>query len=381
LDADGRSAGVVPVASLLRAEARARELIAEQAGLRRVATVAARESSPQRVFAAVAEEVARILKVPLVSLVRYEYDGSATQLGGWRGSSDPLPLRTRWLLDDPGVVASVRQTGRPARIDDHRSAVAGPIVVEGRVWGAIVVLSAELEPLPEGTEPRLADFTELLAATIANAESRAELTTSRARVVATADETRRRIERDLHDGAQQRLVSLALVLRAAEAMVPKELQELRAHVAEVAEGLTSVLEELQEMSRGIHPPILSEDGLGPALQTLRRRSAVPVELEIRADRRLPESVEVAAYYVASEALANAAKHAHASVVHVDLEAQDGVVYLSIRDDGVGGAVPGLGSGLVGLRDRVEALGGAMEIESPAGGGTSLLVRMPCLSTG
>jgi signal transduction histidine kinase len=201
-----------------------------------------------------------------------------------------------------------------------------------------------------------------------------------ARVVATADETRRRIERDLHDGAQQRLVSLALVMRAAEPMVPEELPELRAHLAEVAEGLTSVLQELQEMSRGIYPSFLSEGGLGPALQTLTRRSFVPVELDIHADERLPECMEVAAYYVASEALANAAKHAHASVVHVDLDAEDGVVYLSIRDDGVGGAVPGRGSGLIGLRDRVEALGGEIEIASPPGGGTSLFVSMPCLST-
>jgi signal transduction histidine kinase len=219
---------------------------------------------------------------------------------------------------------------------------------------------------------------ELLATAIANAESRAELTASRARVVATADETRRRIERDLHDGAQQRLVSLALVLRAAEPMVPDELPELRAHLAGVADGLTTALQELQEISRGIHPSILSEGGLGPALQTLTRRSVVPVELDIRADRRLPECVEVAAYYVASEALKNAAKHAHASVVYVDLEAEDGIVCMSIRDDGVGGAVPGRGSGLVGLRDRVEALGGAIEIASPPGGGPSLLVRMPSL---
>jgi signal transduction histidine kinase len=212
-----------------------------------------------------------------------------------------------------------------------------------------------------------------------NEELRAQKrTASRARVIAAADETRRRIERDLHDGAQQQLVSLALALRAAESMMPNELPEARARVSQVAEGLTNVLEELQEISRGLHPVILSEGGLGPALRTLARRSAVPVELDIRCDRRLSEGVEAAAYYVVSEALTNAAKHAHASVAHVDLEAEDAIVHLSVRDDGVGGAAPGQGSGLVGLKDRVEALGGTIEIASPAGCGTTLVAEIPCL---
>jgi signal transduction histidine kinase len=207
-----------------------------------------------------------------------------------------------------------------------------------------------------------------------NEELRAEkLKASRARLVAAADETRRRIERDLHDGAQQQLVSLVYALRSAEETVPPELQT---QVSDIAEGLTSVLEELQEMSRGIHPAILSEGGLGPALRTLARRSAVPVELDVRGNRRLNKEIELAAYYVASEALTNAAKHAHASVVHVEVNADDSIVQLAIRDDGVGGADPNRGSGLVGLGDRVEALGGRIEVASPAGRGTSLLVRIP-----
>jgi signal transduction histidine kinase len=207
-------------------------------------------------------------------------------------------------------------------------------------------------------------------------KSRAQLAASRARIVATADETRRRIERDLHDGIQQRLVSLALTLRVAQATVPSELGELKARFSQVADGLGGVLDELQEVSRGIHPAILTEGGLGPALKTLARRSAVPVELEVHSERRLPAHVEVAAYYVVSEALTNAAKHAHASVAHVDVEASNGVLQVSIRDDGGGGADPAQGSGLVGLTDRVEALGGTIEVVSPVGEGTSLLVTLP-----
>jgi signal transduction histidine kinase len=226
------------------------------------------------------------------------------------------------------------------------------------------------------TESQIAEFTELVATAVANAESRSELTASRARVVATADETRRRIERDLHDGTQQHLVSLALELRAAAAEVPPELDELAARLSRTARGLANVAEDLREISRGIHPAILSRGGLGPALRTLARRSTVPVELDVRTDRRLPEPVEVAAYYVVSEALTNAAKHASASVVHVDLEADHSIVQLTIHDDGVGGADPGQGSGLIGLRDRIEALGGKIELASPAGGGTSLFVKIP-----
>jgi signal transduction histidine kinase len=207
-------------------------------------------------------------------------------------------------------------------------------------------------------------------------QSRDELAASRARIVAAADQARRRIERDLHDGTQQRLVSLVLDVRAAEAAVPPERPELRARLARVGDGLTGAVEELRELSRGIHPAILSEGGLGPALKALARRSAVPVELDVDVPARLPEPVEVAAYYVVSEALANAAKHAHASVAQVEAQARDRLLHLSVRDDGVGGAVPGGGSGLVGLADRVEALGGTIEVHSPAGHGTRLRIDLP-----
>src|SRR5882757_2168237 len=208
------------------------------------------------------------------------------------------------------------------------------------------------------------------------ARSRAELAASRARIVAASDETRRQIERDLHDGVQQRLVSLALAQRSAEAIVPPELYALRVQLSEVVDGLAGAIEELQEISRGIHPAILAQGGLAPALKTLARRSAVPVDLAVRAGVRLPEPVEVAVYYVVSEALTNAAKHAHASVVQVAVDVRDAVLEVSIRDDGAGGADPTLGSGLIGITDRVDALGGTIELASPVGQGTTLLITLP-----
>jgi signal transduction histidine kinase len=212
--------------------------------------------------------------------------------------------------------------------------------------------------------------------TISNAQVRAQLNASRARVVAAADDARRRLERDLHDGVQQGLVSLALDLRTVESRVPVDLPRLRAQISEIGDGLTRVLDELREISRGIHPAILSEGGLECALKALARRSAVPAMLTVHAQRRLPERVEVAGYYLVAEALTNAAKHAKASIVHVDIEAADECVRISIRDDGVGGADPAQGSGLIGLVDRVEALGGTLTITSPPGTGTSLLASLP-----
>jgi signal transduction histidine kinase len=199
---------------------------------------------------------------------------------------------------------------------------------------------------------------------------------SRARIVAAADETRRRIERNLHDGTQQRVVSLGLELRAAQATVPPQLGELQGALSRVAEELSSMSDELREISHGIHPAILSEGGLKTALRALRRRSSVPVELHLHAERRLPEPVEVATYYVVSEGLTNAAKHARASVVNVEVDAHDAILRLAIRDDGIGGADPSRGSGLLGLSDRIEALGGTLEITSPAGKGTTLLIEVP-----
>jgi signal transduction histidine kinase len=255
------------------------------------------------------------------------------------------------------------------------STVAAPIIVEGHAWGAMSVSSSDT-PLPHDTEERLQKFTELVATAIANADSRSELAASRRRIVTASDEARRRIERDLHDGTQQRLVSLQLAVRAAEAQVEPEQPDLQGELSRVATGLADAVEEVREISRGIHPAILSEGGLGPALRTLARRSSIPVELEVTHEARVPEPIEVAAYFVASEALANATKHAQASKVEVSLAQENGGLLLFIRDDGVGGADPARGSGLVGLNDRVEALGGSVTVSSRPGEGTQVAAELP-----
>jgi signal transduction histidine kinase len=381
--------------AIANAESRAvlARLAAEQAALRRVATLVARGTRPEEVFARVLDEVGQLLRVDLASICRYESDETISFVASWGRAREHFPAGSRQMLGGKNLGTIVLETGRSARIDNYadsssgpigvtareagiNSSLAAPITVEGRLWGLIAAGSNLKQPLPADTETRLASFTELVATAIANAESRAELKASRARIVAAADETRRRIERDLHDGIQQRLVSLLLQIRAVQAAVPPQLGELERDLSRVAEGLASAFDELREISRGIHPAILSQGGLGPALKSLRRRSAVPVELDLHAERRLPERVEVAAYYVVSEALTNAFKHAHASVVKVELHAHDAILQLAIRDDGIGGADPSRGSGLVGLSDRIEALGGTLEVTSPTGVGTTLLVELP-----
>jgi PAS domain S-box-containing protein len=370
-----------------------RVLVEEQAALRRVATHVARGAPPEELFAAVAEEVGRLLPGDFSGIGRYEADGAMTAVATWRRAGGFFPpVGSRWRLGGENISTIVFETGGPARIGSYAdasgalgdagrdtgfgSAVGAPIIVEGRLWGLVVAVSGEEEGLLPDTDERLSRFTELLGTAIANAESRAELAASRTRVVAAADDMRRRVERDLHDGTQQQLVSLMLELRAAQAIEQPRVDELRALLARTERGLDGVLEELREISRGIHPAILSRGGLERALTTLARRSAVPVELDVRADRRLPAGLDVAAYYVVSEALTNAAKHAHASMVHVELEARDATMRLEIDDDGVGGADPGQGTGLVGISDRVQALGGTLQVTSPAGRGTSLVVEIP-----
>jgi signal transduction histidine kinase len=296
------------------------------------------------------------------------------------------------MLEEEEPDTLVFETGRPARVDriadvfgavdvavreaGVHSGIGAPIIVEGRLWGVITAGSTLEQSLPADSVARLANFTELLAVGIANAESRAALAASRARVVAAADEARRRIERDLHDGAQQQLVSLMLTLRAARATEQPQLDEVSTQLERTERELAGVLKELREISRGIHPAVLSSGGVGPALRVLAHRSPLPVQLDLQTERRLPAHIEVAAYYVVSEALTNAAKHAHASTVKVDLNVRSALVQLAIRDDGIGGANLGQGSGLIGLRDRVEALGGTLQITSPIGSGTTLLVEIP-----
>lgn len=366
-----------------------------QASLRRVATLVARGIDPSEVFSAVADELARCLGMHHATLFRFEPDGTGLLLSAHHEPAwVKVHVGERFSLEGESVAAMVFRTGHPARMDsqDHdkapgpaaeyfrrlgmRSGVGVPIMVDGRVWGAAIVGSSQPDPLPSDTESRVADFADLVTTAIANAETHTQLTASRARIVAAGDEARRRFERDLHDGAQQRLVSLGLKLRSAEASVPPDLGSVREQLAEIVDGLTGVFHDLQEISRGIHPAILSRGGLGPALRTLARRSSVPVELRLDVDQRLPDSVEVAAYYIVAESLTNAAKHAQAKEVLVVADTDGPNVRLSIRDDGIGGADSGRGSGLIGLRDRAEALGGHLQISSPIGSGTWLQATIP-----
>ena len=395
-DTEVRLAGFTELVATAIANAQARVELRgfaeEQAALRRVATLVARGTPPEEVFAAVTAEVGRVLGVDYTAMSRYEPDGARTVVAAWARSGSPVvPVGTREILGGPNVPTLVFETGRPTRIDRYgedagpaaaaavaagvRSAVGVPIRVEGQLWGLMNVYSTHEERLPESTEARLAGFTELVATAIANAEARAALTASRARIVATADATRRHIERDLHDGAQQRLVSLVLQLRAAQATVVPDVGELAGQLDDVATGLGEAVDELREIARGIHPAALAEGGLRPALKVLARRSAVPVRLDVRVDRQLPEQVELAAYYVVSEALTNAARHAAASEVDVEVEADQDVLRIEVRDDGRGGATFAHGSGLVGLRDRVEALGGQLSLRSQPGAGTTVSIAV------
>ena len=398
---EAQLAGFTELAATAIANAQARvDLRAyadEQAALRRVATLVAETAPPEEVFAAVTREAGRLLGADRSTMARYRSDNAETVLAAWDSAGPSIPAGTRWSLGGKNVHTMVFQTGRPARIDDYtgasgpvaeaarefgdlRAAAGVPVSVGGRLWGVMIVAS-RTGPLPAGTEERLAGFTELAGTAIANAEAQAALTASRARVVATADATRRRIERNLHDGAQQRLVSLALDLRAAEATAPPGADEHVRQLDEVAAGLDGVLQELREIGRGLHPAILAESGLRPALKTLARRSAIPVDLDIQVTGRLPEPVESAAYYTVSEALTNAAKHARATAADIEVTASNHALQVRVRDNGRGGADFNRGSGLVGLKDRAEALGGRLDLHSPPGAGTTLRIILPLNDTG
>jgi signal transduction histidine kinase len=355
------------LAGSIRRQARETARLAqEQAALRRIASLVARGLAPLEIFSQIADEVGVLLGAEVALLARADPDRFVTVLARWGAVGTDLPVGSRCPLAEP-LATSLTP---PAQ-----SSVVSSIVIDEHAWGLILV-AARTTPLPANAAQQMDDFSELLATAIRNADNQAELRASRARIVAAADDTRRRIERDLHDGAQQRLVSLTLSVRAVHAVMPPECEELRGELLRVADGLVSVLDELRELSQGLHPAILTEGGLRPALRALGRRSPVAVELEISVDSRLPQHVEVTAYYVVSELLANAAKHAQASAIRVLVDAPDTALLLSISDDGIGGADPRRGSGLVGLRDRVEAIGGTVSMQSPPHVGTYVAVEIP-----
>jgi signal transduction histidine kinase len=387
---------------------RLRRLADSEASLRRVATLAAEGATPAELLAAVADEAARILDGSTVAIVRYEPDDSFHVVAAHK---DPvLEVGSRWPVQQGGLAAAVRETRAPVRIDDVAdgrgtvaeamraaglaSAVGAPIVVDGSVWGMIVVgLRQRRGALPRFTawytsrmlsssvpaeeiESRLASFTELAGTAISRAQAQSELIASRARIVEAGDEARRRIERDLHDGTQQRLVALALHLQRLRADVPVDERATHAGLERVEHDLKSVIEEVQELSRGVHPAQLAEGGLRAALRALARRSPIPVDLNIDVVERPPASVETAVYYVVSEALANAIKHSRATSVFVTVARDAGAVRATVADDGVGGADIGGGSGLTGLSDRVDALAGRFSVVSARGGGTTISVELP-----
>jgi PAS domain S-box-containing protein len=366
-------------------------LAQEQRALRRVATLVASEASPERVFTAVSEECARVLEVNASAVFRFEGDDTATIVGrhSRQEAGDAFTLGLRLPADEDTGIGQVLRTGVPARIHDYterageiadsmrvmnyRSSVSAPIVVAGIIWGAVGIASAE--PLPADTEARLGAFCELVSLAVASAQAREDLSASRARLVKAGDEQRKKLERNLHDGAQQRLVSLALTIRLARRQLESNPEAAAASLEGAAKELDLALEELRELARGLHPAALTEQGLGPALAAVANRLAVEVDLSAPT-KRLPENIEATAYYIVSEALTNVAKHAQATKAKVDMTVAGDILRFEITDDGRGGADPSSGSGILGLRDRAEAVGGTLFVISPPGKGTVVTAQIP-----
>jgi GAF domain-containing protein len=380
--------------AVANAESRASlaQLAEEQEALRRVATLVARGVPPEEVFASVTEEVERLFLSDVSNLVRFESDGMFTILASARGR---FPVGSRWPVGGKNVTTLVFETGRPGRIDNFvytgpladdirgeiRSAIGAPIIVEGHLWGALNLGRTTREPpLPPDTEARLADFTELVATAIANADSRAELTASRARIVAAADETRRRIERDLHDGAQQRLVHTVIVQQLALRALQNGDSNVGELMAEALQHAEQANSELSELAHGILPSVLTREGLGAGVGALVSRMSLPVSVDVAVER-LPAGVEATAYFVVSEALTNVVKHARADAAAVRARVDRGVLRIEIRDEGVGGAHVRDSTGLHGLEDRVSALEGQLTVESPPGQGTRVCALLPVTDPG
>jgi PAS domain S-box-containing protein len=385
---EGQLAGFTELVATAVASSASREQLStladEQAALRRVATLVARQAPPAEIFAAVAEEVGRLLRVEDTTIFRYEDDWTATVVADRGDRAVPLPIGSRMSLDGDSATALVRGTGRPARIDDFSTAtgpladytrdagigstVGSPIVVDGRLWGAMIAATRSGAPMPPSTEARMGQFTELVATAISNVQARSDLAASRARIVAATDEERRRVVQDLHDGAQQRLVHTVLTLKLAGTEPSSAL------ITEALEHAQAAIAELRELAHGILPRALSHGGLRAGVEALASRVPVPLACDVSVDR-LPPAIEATAYFVIAESLTNVAKHARATGVTVTAGVQDGTLAIRVRDDGVGGARLD-GTGLLGLADRLAALGGRLAVESPAGGGTLVAADMP-----
>ena len=370
----------------------------EQEALHRVTLAVASETRTEQIFDLVAEEMAGVLGAHTTNLMRYELDGETTLVvGGWsKAGARALPVGDRRPSRGTACEA-VAKSGRPIRREaggadltpelgrimhelDVNSLVAAPITLANRPWGAAVATLTTPNSFAQGAEERLGAFTRLVSLALANEEARGQLEASRKRLVTASDAERRRLERNLHDGAQQHLVAVSVSLRLAQTWLERNGSasgDVRELLSEANDELGHALEELRELARGIHPAVLTERGLGPALSSLASRSTVPVEVEGMPRERLPEKVEAAAYYVVSEALANVAKHADASAVTVRVGRDNGNAVVEVVDDGVGGANPRLGTGLHGLADRVESLDGFLRVKSTPGEGTTIRAEIPC----
>ncbi len=381
---------IATAVSNAQARQEVRRLLDEQAALRRIATLVARGAKPQTVFDAVCEETGRVFGAATANLAHFTPDGINLTISGWSLRGVHGRTGTRLPIDGDSINAIVQRTGAPGRCDSYehaqgeiaalmrqlgvRSEVGAPVVVDGGVWGVLIAGTDEPEPLPAGTEHRLADFAELIATAVSNTTARSELIASRARIVAAGDEQRRRVVRDLHDGAQQRLVHalITLQLAASEAGSPPELARL---LGEALEDTRRAIEELRELAHGLHPAVLTTRGLAAAVEELADRAPVPVHVDIP-EQRLPAVVESAAYFIAAEALTNVAKYANASKVGITATISGGLLILQVDDDGAGGATVTPGSGLSGLLDRLAALDGTLTIDSPTRAGTRLRAEIP-----
>jgi signal transduction histidine kinase len=378
--------------ALAETEAAQHALADEQAALRRVATLVASDAPPSRVFERVTEEVGRLLGLPGANVIHYDGVRTATVVGAWSEDGPPrFPIGAQLDVDGNTVVARVVRTGHAARVEyatasgtlaetvlnaGYTAAVAAPVTVGGRIWGVLAAATTSDDPLPEDSEQRLNDFAELVAQALANADAYEKLADSRARLVEVGDAERRRLERNLHDGAQQSLVSVAIELGMVASRLESDPAAARRLLTTAQADLTRGLDELRELARGIHPAVLTERGLGPALVALAGRAPVPVELTALPDERLAPPVEAAMYYVVSESITNVAKYANASGATVSVNRSNGAAIVVVTDDGVGGADPAVGSGLRGLAARVEALNGRLDVESPPGVGTRVIAEIP-----